>query len=118
MTTDQNQLTDSELYHLFYPIVREIPEGKVASYGQIALLAGCPEDARHVGHALSVLNDSDIPWHRVVMRSGEIAERSNPGERERQYNLLKQEGVEFITAYHVHMERSGWQKVPPGGLFG
>ncbi len=117
MSKDYDGLSEAELYKLFYDIIRDIPAGKVASYGQIALLADRPRDGRYVGHALHAVTDPSIPWQRVVMASGEIAARSNPGERERQQKLLKQEGVEFIADFQVDMQRCGWQKMPPD-LFG
>ncbi len=114
---DYDGLSEAELYNLFYQIIREIPIGKVATYGQIALLADRPRDARYVGHALHAVADPDIPWQRVVMASGEIATRSNPGERERQRAMLRKEGVEFVAEYQIDMQRCGWQKTPPD-LFG
>ena len=109
--------SEKQLHQQFYDIVRTIPEGKVASYSQIALLAG-HTDTRDVGYALSLLQDSDIPWHRVVMHDGQIAQRATAGGQERQRLLLQQEGVDFAADCQVNMRRCGWQKVPPGGLFG
>jgi len=114
---DYDGLTEAELYQLFYNVILDIPKGKVATYGQIALLADRPRDARYVGHALHAVVDPKIPWHRVVMASGEIAARANPGERQRQQIMLKKEGVQFIQHYQVDMQRFGWQKTPPD-LFG
>ncbi|TQV88343.1 MGMT family protein [Aliikangiella coralliicola] len=106
---DYDDLPDAEVFEEFYKIVRQIPKGKVASYGQIAKMANYPEDARRVGHALAALEDSEVPWHRVVTASGKIAMPTRPHLRDRQRDLLLQEGVEFIDEYQVHMQRYDWQ---------
>ncbi|WP_243689406.1 MGMT family protein [Geotalea toluenoxydans] len=60
-------------YRHIYSIVSCIPKGRVATYGQIAQLAGIPGGARLVGYALSILADRSIPWHRVVNARGAIS---------------------------------------------
>jgi methylated-DNA-protein-cysteine methyltransferase-like protein len=68
----------------------------VASYGQIAELAGLEGHARQVGYALHALPaDSGVPWHRVVNAKGEISPRSAGDSHELQRMLLEAEGVEF-----------------------
>jgi len=80
----------------FYRVVRKIPRGRVASYGQIAELAGLDGHARQVGYALHALPaDSGVPWHRVVNAKGEISPRSAGDSHELQRMLLEAEGVEF-----------------------
>ncbi|CAE6536682.1 unnamed protein product [Rhizoctonia solani] len=79
-----------------YAAVREIPIGRVTSYGHIAKIVGMPRHARHVGQALKFLpNDSDIPWHRVIASSGTISSRG-PGTTgaARQRQALQDEGVQ------------------------
>ena len=80
----------------FYQVVRKIPRGRVASYGQIAELAGFEGHARQVGYALHALPaDSGVPWHRVVNAKGEISPRSAGDSHELQRMLLEAEGVRF-----------------------
>ena len=64
---------DKTTFDIIYDIICQIPEGKVASYGQIAALAGNRRWARVVGYALHAIpHGSDIPWHRVVKKNGEV----------------------------------------------
>jgi methylated-DNA-protein-cysteine methyltransferase-like protein len=86
----------SESYERIYAVVRRIPRGRVASYGQVAELAGMPRHARQVGYALHHLSgDSDVPWHRVLNASREVAKRAYPEDARWQRDLLEEEGVEF-----------------------
>lgn len=96
---------------MIYEIINQIPKGKVASYGQIAALAGNRRWARVVGYALHAVPDgSDIPWHRVVKKNGEVfGGAESPGGRY-QTELLLQEGVGFVDGY-VDMEHYQWKKI-------
>ena len=79
-----------------WQVVSLIPKGQVASYGQVAKLAGMPSHARLVGRTLSNLpKGSKLPWHRVVNAQLQI---SNPYNRELQIRRLRKEGVEFVGA--------------------
>jgi methylated-DNA-protein-cysteine methyltransferase-like protein len=79
-----------------YDAVRRIPRGRVASYGQVAELAGLEGHARQVGYALHALPEgSGVPWHRVINARGEISPRSAGDSHELQRMLLEAEGVEF-----------------------
>lgn len=81
---------------MIYMVVSRIPRGKVATYGQIARLAGNPRWSRVVGYALHVNPDPrHIPCHRVVNRFGEVSEAFAFGGENRQIELLKAEGVQF-----------------------
>lgn len=103
-------MPQAELYQAFYDIIKNIPEGRVASYGQIAALAGHPRHARHVGFALSSLdNDSSLPWHRVVNAQGAISPRGFSGSDDFQRLLLEEEGVEFSLHNRINMRRYQWQ---------
>ena len=82
-------------YRDIYAVVAAIPKGRVATYGQVAALAGLPGRARLVGYALSVLADRSIPWFRVVNASGEISHRSGGCSEEEQRLRLESEGVVF-----------------------
>lgn len=95
-----------------YHLVRQIPRGKVASYGQIAALLGHPQAARTVGWALNALKDSeiaDVPWQRVINSAGRISiSRADLGA-DMQRALLEAEGVEFDLRGYVNMRRFGWE---------
>jgi methylated-DNA-protein-cysteine methyltransferase-like protein len=93
-----------------YRFVELIPEGSVATYGQIARLAGIPRHARQVGYALAALGaERDIPWHRVVNAKGEISQRSFPGYADFQRILLEDEGVEFDEHGRIELKRFQWR---------
>ena len=93
-------------YERIYAVVRQIPYGRVATYGQIAALAGNPRWSRVVGYALHVNPEPGvIPCHRVVRRDGAVSPAFAFGGSNRQVELLKNEGVEFIDASHVDMAR-------------
>lgn len=88
-----------------YSIVRTIPEGKVMSYGQVALLAGNPRWSRVVGYALHVNPDpSFIPCHRVVTKDGRVSSSFAFGGSDIQRALLENEGVRFSSDGRVIME--------------
>lgn len=106
---DLSKTEKAELREKFYEIVRSIPAGKVATYGQVAKMAGRSKDARHVGNALSGLVKTDVPWHRVVLASGKIAMPTRPDLQKRQRDLLREEGVGFVGDYQVHIHGYDWQ---------
>ena len=97
-------------YDMIHRIVSRIPRGRIATYGQIAELAGIPGQARRVGYALSALpNDTPVPWQRVVNAKGEISLRSHSGSESLQKKLLKAEGVRFSDDGRILMERFQWR---------
>ncbi|MBE6755537.1 MAG: MGMT family protein [Ruminococcaceae bacterium] len=84
-------------FEKIYNVVKQIPRGKVATYGQVALLAGNPRWARVVGYALHVNPDPEnIKCHRVVNRNGEVSKAFAFGGENMQITLLGEEGVEVI----------------------
>ncbi|KAJ1303939.1 hypothetical protein OPQ81_008350 [Rhizoctonia solani] len=88
----------AEFHARVYAAVRQIPVGRVTSYGHIAKIVGMPRHSRHVGQALKFLPDgSDIPWQRVIASNGTISSRG-PGTTgaDRQREELQAEGVEVI----------------------
>ncbi len=106
----------SSTYKLIYAAVRRIPRGKVATYGQIALVAGLGRAARQVGYALhSLPPKSRVPWHRVINHEGRISLRSSGGHDEWQRVLLEEEGVEFDRSGKVKLGQFRWK---PGALPG
>jgi len=111
-TTPPNQ---QAYYEQVWQVVRRIPRGKVATYGQIALMipppAGVEIEAykafgpRWVGGAMAACPD-DVPWQRVINSQGKISPR--PGGAEKQRQLLEQEGVEFDAKDRVDLKKYGW----------
>ncbi len=97
-------------YERIYRVVRLIPPGKVATYGQVAELAGIPRQARQVGYALHALSeDSGVPWQRVINTRGEVSLRAEPGVEGLQRAVLEQEGVVFDAKGRVSLERYRWR---------
>ncbi len=95
-----------------YELVRRIPEGKVATYGQIAELCGYPRHARRTGYALAALRGRehpDVPWHRVINARGEISSRFDGGSEDYQRILLEDEGVIFDDRGRVSLARYQWK---------
>ncbi len=97
-----------ESYQDILTVVQQIPAGKVATYGQVAMAAGLPRRARLVGQVLSRLDDnSAIPWHRVVNATGRISPRPS-GCEDYQRILLEEEGVVFDDTGKLSMRRYQW----------
>ena len=95
-----------------WAVVREIPSGNVATYGQIAALAGITgrSGARQVGYALASLKqNTDVPWHRVINAKGGLSPRANPDAVEYQRMLLEEEGVGFDHCRCIDLRHYGWQ---------
>ncbi|HWP36316.1 MAG TPA: MGMT family protein [Gemmatimonadales bacterium] len=102
-------------YADIYAVIRRIPRGRVATYGQIARLAGIPGHARQVGYALHALPDaSPVPWHRVVNAKGMVSGRALPGAELEQRLRLEAEGVEFDERGRLRLARFQWKRQRPG----
>ncbi len=100
----------SPTYRKIYAVVRRVPPGRVATYGQIASLADLPGRARQVGYALhSLPRDHDVPWQRIINSKGEVSPRSAPGWDNVQRSLLEQEGVVFDARGRVDLARYRWE---------
>lgn len=98
-------------YQRIYAVVRQIPYGQVATYGQIAELAGLPRQARLVGYALFRATDDalDVPWHRVVNAKGEISMSPlREGMDHIQRSRLESEGIEF-KADQINLNQYRWR---------
>jgi len=81
----------------------------VATYGQIAALAGIPRHARQVGYALHALDDgSSVPWQRVINAGGRVSPRCRPGWSGFQRQLLEEEGVVFDSTGRIDLKRFRW----------
>ena len=93
-----------------YDVVRRIPRGRVATYGQVAILAGLRGHARQVGYAMAALpSDSDVPWHRVINAKGCCSARATPGGDARQRKLLERERVSFDDSGRVSLAKYRWR---------
>jgi methylated-DNA-protein-cysteine methyltransferase-like protein len=109
-------MPSSDTYSKIYAIISRIPPGRVASYGQIAQLAGVPRGARQVGYALHALPDgTTVPWHRVVNAKGTISRRTVPGSELTQRMMLEAEGVYFDLSGRVDLAMYGWTPRKPRG---
>ena len=103
-------MNDNAEYQHIYAVVRRIPKGRVATYGQIATLAGMPKHARLVGYALrNTPPNRRLPWHRVVNAQGKVSQRSRSGSEGVQYTLLEDEGIEFDERGKIDLERFQWK---------
>lgn len=97
-------------YARIYAVTRRIPRGRVATYGQVAQLAGLPGHARQVGYALHAMaTERAVPWHRVINARGEVSARSNPGADVAQRVFLEREGIVFDAAGRVDLVRFQWR---------
>ena len=93
-------------FEKIYEVVKSIPEGKVATYGQVALLAGNPRWARVVGYALHINPEpGTIPCHRVVNREGKVAPGFAFGGEGVQRQLLESEGIVFEPDGRIDLEK-------------
>ncbi len=104
--------TAARSYERIYAVVRRIPRGRVATYGQVAVLAGLPRQPRLVGYALHALPaGTTIPWHRVINAKGGISPRrwEADGGIALQRLRLEAEGVTFDHRGHTSLERFGWR---------
>ena len=102
------QMETKNSFERIYDVVRQIPRGKVASYGQVAALAGNRRWSRVVGYALHVNPDEEgIPCYRVVTKDGRVSRAFAFGGGNRQIELLQADGIEFIDG-HVDMKRFQW----------
>jgi methylated-DNA-protein-cysteine methyltransferase-like protein len=102
----------SSSYERIWSVVRRIPRGRVATYGQVARIAGLPRHARLVGYALNALEDGrakTVPWQRVINAQGKVSPRAFAGSEAVQRKLLEREGVRFDARDRVDLERFGWR---------
>lgn len=101
----------AETYPLIYAAVARVPRGCVATYGQIARMAGMPRHARLVGYALHALaEDNCLPWYRIINARGQISERADGTAAARaQRRLLEREGIRFEADGTIDLQRYRWQ---------
>jgi|WetSurMetagenome_2_1015567.scaffolds.fasta_scaffold624362_1 alkylated DNA nucleotide flippase Atl1 len=102
------------LYERIYDVVRQVPKGKVATYGAIARAVGIPRGARQVGYAMAALGRGaprpEVPWHRIVNAKGES---SIGGE---QVSRLRAEGVVFGPDGRIELREFGWDTLESEGF--
>lgn len=104
-----DSLRDAPVYERIYAVVRQIPAGRVATYGQVAAIVGnCT--ARMVGYAMAALEyNSGVPWQRVINRQGKVSPRTGGSGSAKQRQLLEAEGVRFdLAGGRVDFTRFGW----------
>ncbi|WP_137168577.1 MGMT family protein [Salinimonas lutimaris] len=101
-------MPNSNRYTQIYAVVTLIPTGQVASYGQIADLAGLPGRARLAGKALKDSTGHDLPWHRVVRADGTLAFPAGSEKAREQREKLLSEGV-TVNNMRADIKRYGWQ---------
>ena len=103
----------SPRWQAIYEVVARIPHGRVATYGQVASLAGYPGQARQVGYALAGMpEDLDLPWHRVINARGEVSPRTWTNIHEYQQVLLEREGIVF-KGVRLDLKRYRWDPEDP-----
>ena len=103
-------MTNKSVFEKIYGVVKQIPYGKVATYGQVALLAGNPRWSRVVGYALHVNPDPEtVKCYRVVNRFGETSRAFAFGGQDVQCQLLENEGIEFLPDGRVDLEKFIWK---------
>jgi len=107
---------NGNFYEQVYAVVRQIPRGKVTSYGRIAQMLGRPRAARAVGYALNALKDkknkpnyADIPWQRVVNSQGRISIVNREHGANQQANILRAEGVIVSDNLRINLDIYLWE---------
>lgn len=107
------QCATISFYERVYALVRQVPAGKVVTYGQVAALLGSPRAARAVGYALRFLPyGSNVPWHRVINHRGQISPRFPSESPLLQRLLLEAEGIIFDAAACVDLAVYRWHGEP------
>lgn len=102
-------------YNSIYAVVRLIPAGWVATYGDVAMYVGLPGQARLVGYALHALPPhTAVPWHRVINAKGGISVgRARPGAELEQRFRLEAEGIKFKADGHISLQQFRWRPGSP-----
>lgn len=119
--TAQDNGGDADSRHAFreavIQIVARIPEGRLATYGQVAALAGHPRRPRQVGMILKGLpEDTPLPWHRVVNARGYVPSRGRWWGARVQIDRLRQEGIPVTEDGTLDLPRFAWCSLEPEGF--
>ncbi len=111
--SEESQSPQLPLYERIYAIVRQVPPGRVVTYGQLAnIVGGC--SARLVGYAMAALRSGDhpdVPWQRVINRTGKISIHDPIGKYQQRL-LLEEEGVVFDKNDQIDFKEFGWVGAP------
>jgi methylated-DNA-protein-cysteine methyltransferase-like protein len=114
--TSRGDVREVGFFERVYAVVRRIPRGRVATYGQVAALLGNPRAARSVGWALGALPaGTRLPWHRVVCGDGRIALPRQEDAGAVQAARLRAEGIAVDRRQRVHLERFLWRPAAAPG---
>ncbi len=112
-------MKSKNFYEQVYAVVRQIPQGKVTSYGRISDMLGAPNAARAVGYALRALKDKkddhgyrDIPWQRVINSKGRISIVNREFGAQMQADLLRKEGVPVSEELRINLDKYLWEGLP------
>lgn len=101
-------MAQDDLKEIIWQVVASIPYGRVASYGQVAQLAGLPGYARYVGTALKNLpSGTELPWHRVINAKGQISFPVDSEAYQRQKSRIEAEGITF-EGDKIRLSVYGW----------
>lgn len=101
-------MPDLDFYEKVYEVVRQVPYGRVTSYGAIANYLGAPRSARMVGYAMNLSHDKDVPAHRVVNRNGLLTGKFHFAGINLMQQLLESEGVRVIEDAVQDFDRLFW----------
>ena len=101
-------MPDRDFYEKVYEVVRQVPYGRVTSYGAIANYLGAPRSARMVGYAMNLSHDKDVPAHRVVNRNGLLTGKFHFAGINIMQQLLESEGVSVVDDTVQDFDRLFW----------
>lgn len=101
-------MPDIDFYEKVYEVVRQVPYGRVTSYGAIANFLGAPRSARMVGYAMNLSHDKDVPAHRVVNRNGLLTGKFHFAGINLMQQLLESEGVRVVDDVVQDFDRLFW----------
>lgn len=101
-------MPDIDFYEKVYKVVRQVPYGRVTSYGAIANYLGAPRSARMVGYAMNLSHDKDVPAHRVVNRNGLLTGKFHFAGINLMQQLLESEGVRVVDDAVQDFDRLFW----------
>lgn len=107
-------MADTGFYDEVYEVVRQVPEGRVTTYGQVAALLGRPRASRAVGYAMHASPGmaAGVPCHRVVFRDGTLAHAYAFGGEGVQREMLEREGIHFLPNGRVDLAAHLWEAEP------
>jgi methylated-DNA-protein-cysteine methyltransferase-like protein len=110
MGTRESHVEKTGFYQQVYELVKQVPKGRVVTYGQIAAALGNVRRSRLVGYAMRACPD-DVPWHRVVNAQGRLSTRAIHGSYNPQRARLEEEGVQFDADGRIDLRVYGWKRL-------